>query len=162
MLTPGREVEVTLVKQLRPGLSYPAVVVRDDGNHAVVRAPWAGPRERDAGYVRFERGDVWTEHFWRDRWYSVKEIHDAEGGLKGWYCDVARPARVDEDRVTVHDLELDLWLSGDRQTLLRLDEDEFVASGLPERDPGTAARARAALDELEELARAGLDELLAA
>lgn len=162
MLTPGSEVEVTLVKQLRPGLSYPAVVLRDDGTHAVVRAPWAGPTERDAGYVRFERGDVWTEHFWRDRWYSVKEIHDADGHLKGWYCDVARPARVDDDRVTVHDLDLDLWLSGDRQTLLRLDEDEFVASGLPERDPGTAARARAALDELETLARAGLDELLAA
>ncbi|MFF0724000.1 DUF402 domain-containing protein [Streptomyces sp. NPDC004134] len=162
MLTPGREVEVTLVKQLRPGLSYPAVVVRDDGNHAVVRAPWAGPKERDAGYVRFEQGDVWTEHFWRDRWYSVKEIRAADGRVKGWYCDVARPARVEEDRVTVHDLELDLWLSGDRQTLLRLDEDEFVASGLPEHDPGTAARARAALDELEELARAGLDELLAA
>ncbi|AZM44762.1 DUF402 domain-containing protein [Streptomyces sp. WAC 06738] len=162
MLTPGREVEVTLIKQLRPGLSYPAVVVRDDGNHAVVRAPWAGPKERDAGYVRFEQGDVWTEHFWRDRWYSVKEIRAADGRIKGWYCDVARPARVEEDRVTVHDLELDLWLSGDRQTLLRLDEDEFVASGLPERDPGTAARARAALDELEELARTGLDELLAA
>ena len=162
MLTPGHEVEVTLVKQLRPGLSYAAVVLRDDGDHAVVRAPWAGPKERDAGYVRFEQGDVWTEHFWRDRWYSVKEIHAADGRLKGWYCDVARPASVEQDRVTVHDLELDLWLSGDRQTVLRLDEDEFVASGLPERDPATAARARAALDELEELARDGLDELLAA
>lgn len=162
MLTPGREVEVKLVKQQRPGLSYPAVAVRDDGEHAVVRAPWAGPPERDAGYVRFERGDVWTEHFWRDRWYSVKEIHAADGRLKGWYCDVARPARVEADRVTVHDLDLDLWLSGDRQTLLRLDEDEFAASGLPERDPRTAARARAALDELETLARAGLDDLLAA
>src|SRR5947209_4152602 len=83
--------------------------------------------------VRFEHGDQFTEHYWRDRWYSVKEVRDAAGQLKGWYCDVARPAQAAGEALIVQDLDLDLWVSPDRSTVLRLDEDEFLASGLAER-----------------------------
>lgn len=154
-LTPGGEVTVRLVKHPRPDVRYPAVVVHDDGTHAVVRAPWAGAATRDFGFVRFEAGDVFTEHYWRDRWYSVKEVRAATGSLKGWYCDVARPARVEPGALVVADLDLDLWVSADGATVLRLDEDEFEESGLTDRDPGAAARARQALDELERLAGSG-------
>ncbi|GAA3070470.1 hypothetical protein FHS39_003989 [Streptomyces olivoverticillatus] len=153
-LTAGESVTVRLVKGGRTKVRYPAVVVRDDGTHAVVRAPWAGAGSRDFGFVRFEEGDVFTEHYWRDRWYAVMEVRDAAGALKGWYCDVARPAEIGEE-VVVEDLDLDLWLSADAATVLRLDEDEFDASGLAERDRDAAASARRALDELEALARAG-------
>jgi len=85
--------------------------------------------------------------------HSVKEVRAANGGLKGWYCDVARPAVVGDGTLVVEDLDLDLWVSADRRTILRLDEDEFAASGLSERDPAAGAKARAALDELERLAR---------
>ena len=44
--------------------------------------------------------------------------------------------------------------------MLRLDEDEFAASGLAASDPEAAASAVVALDELEVLGRAGLIELL--
>lgn len=151
-LPPGSEVTVVLLKDPRPGIDYPATVLGDDGDHVVVRAPWAGPSSRDFGFVRFGDGDVFTEHYWRDRWFSVKEVRDAAGGLKGWYCDVTRPARVEAGRLLVQDLDLDLWLSADRSILLRLDEDEFAASGLAERDPAAARCAREALDELERLA----------
>lgn len=78
----------------------------------------------------------------------------ADGTLKGWYCDVARPAVVEAPHsLVVQDLDLDLWLSADRDTLLRLDEDEFLDSGLDTRDPAAARHARRALDELETLAR---------
>jgi hypothetical protein len=154
-LTPGGEVTVRLIKYPRPDVRYPAVVVHDDGTHAVVRAPWAGAATRDFGFVRFEAGDVFTEHYWRDRWYSVKEVRASTGSVKGWYCDVARPARVERDGVVVEDLDLDLWVSADGATVLRLDEDEFEESGLADRDPGAAARARQALDELERLAGDG-------
>src|SRR5690606_31105445 len=117
--------------------------------------PWAGDASRDLGFVRFEHGDVFTEHYWRDRWYSVKQVHAADGALKGWYCDVTRPVRVHEGVLVAHDLDLDLWASADGRTIVRLDEEDFLASGLAERDPDAAARARAALDELERLARAG-------
>ncbi|PGH47799.1 DUF402 domain-containing protein [Streptomyces sp. Ru87] len=154
-LVPGREVTVRLDKAPRPDVRYPADVVLDDGTHVVVRAPWAGPPVRDFGFVRFERGDLFTEHYWRDRWYSVKEVRAADGTLKGWYCDVTRPARVADGVLVVTDLDLDLWQSADRRTVLRLDEDEFAESGLEQRDPAAAEAARAALDELERLARDG-------
>lgn len=153
-LTAGARVEVRLDKHPR-AVSYPATVVHDDGTEVVVRAPWAGPPVRDMGYVVFERGDLFTEHFWRDRWYAVKEVHAADGTFKGWYCDVTRPVEVTAGAIAVTDLYLDLWCSADGATVLRLDEDEFADSGLPERDPAVAARAREALDELERLARAG-------
>ncbi|MGW0548051.1 DUF402 domain-containing protein [Streptomyces altiplanensis] len=148
-------VEIALVKAGRTKIRYPASVVFDDGTHLVVRAPWAAPGVRDFGFVRFEPGDVFTEHYWRDRWYAVKEVRTADGTLKGWYCDVTRPAVVSDGRVEVEDLDLDLWLSADGSTVLRLDEDEFEASGLADRDPQAAAEARRALDALEALARRG-------
>ncbi|MGW3406905.1 DUF402 domain-containing protein, partial [Streptomyces zhihengii] len=56
----------------------------------------------------------------------------------------------------------DLWVSADGGEVLRLDEDEFAASGLAERDPDAAAAAVRALDGLELLARGeGLTGLLA-
>ncbi|OII70558.1 MULTISPECIES: DUF402 domain-containing protein [unclassified Streptomyces] len=149
------EVEVVLVKAGRVKIRYPAELLSDDGAVVTVRAAWAGDGVRDFGFVRFEPGDVFTEHYWRDRWYSVKEVRAADGTLKGWYCDVTRPAVVTAGRVVAEDLDLDLWVSADRGLVLRLDEDEFEASGLTDRDPQAAARAREALDALERTARSG-------
>ncbi len=134
-----------LVKHGRPDTIYPASLISDDGVHVVVRAPWSGPGTRDMGFVRFEDGDVFTEHFWRDRWYSIKEVHDAAGTLKGWYCDIARPAVVADGSLIVEDLYLDLWV-GAGGSIIRLDEDEFAAARL---SPEVARAAVAALDALE-------------
>ncbi|MEU6487315.1 DUF402 domain-containing protein [Streptomyces sp. NPDC046887] len=147
--------DIVLVKGGRTKIRYPAEVLSDDGDRITVRAPWAGDGVRDFGFVRFEPGDVFTEHYWRDRWYAVKEVRTADGTLKGWYCDITRPAVVDDRSVTVEDLDLDLWVSADRSRVLRLDEDEFAASGLAGRDPEAATAAVAALDALEALAHAG-------
>ncbi|MFF7900701.1 DUF402 domain-containing protein [Streptomyces sp. NPDC088817] len=149
------EVEVVLVKAGRVKIRYPGVLVSDDGTRVTVRARWASEGVRDFGFVRFEPGDLFTEHYWRDRWYSVKEVRDAGGTLKGWYCDVTRPATRSGTDLVVEDLDLDLWRSADGTDVRRLDEDEFAASGLAHTDPGAAAAALAALDELERLAREG-------
>ncbi|MFJ9798656.1 DUF402 domain-containing protein [Streptomyces sp. NPDC101145] len=151
----GDVVDVVLVKAGRTKIRYPAEVVFDDGTVLTVRAAWAGEGVRDFGFVRFEPGDVFTEHYRRDRWYSVKEVRAADGTLKGWYCDITRPADVRAAEVVVEDLDLDLWVSADRRLVLRLDENEFAASGLAERDPDAAARAVEALDALEAAARQG-------
>ncbi|RST18616.1 DUF402 domain-containing protein [Streptomyces sp. WAC05374] len=151
----ARSVDVRLVKAGRTKIRYPAEVVSDDGTLLTVRAPWAADGVRDFGFVRFEPGDVFTEHYWRDRWYAVKEVRTGEGALKGWYCDVTRPASVRGSEVVVEDLDLDLWVPADGGEVLRLDEDEFAASGLQERDPVAAAAALQALDALEALAREG-------
>ncbi|RCH65067.1 DUF402 domain-containing protein [Streptomyces sp. SDr-06] len=151
----GTLVDVVLVKAGRTKLRYPASVVSDDGTRLTVRAPWAAEGTRDFGFVRFEAGDVFTEHYWRDRWYSVKEVRDADSVLKGWYCDITRPAVLRNAELISEDLDLDLWVSADGASILRLDEDEFAESGLSESDPEAAARAVAALDELELLAKLG-------
>ncbi|WAZ20691.1 DUF402 domain-containing protein [Streptomyces cinnabarinus] len=152
---PGTRLEVVLVKGGRTKISYSAELLADDGDRIAVRAPWAGDGVRDFGFVRFEAGDVFTEYYWRDRWYSVKEVRTATGTLKGWYCDITRPATRSGTELIVEDLDLDLWRSADGTDVRRLDEDEFEESGLAERDPRAAASAVAALDELEALALTG-------
>ncbi|MGW0878870.1 DUF402 domain-containing protein [Streptomyces sp. NPDC002671] len=149
------EVEVVLVKAGRTKIRYAAQLIGDDGTRVSVRAPWAGEGVRDFGFVRFEPGDVFTEHYWRDRWYSVKEVRAADGSVKGWYCDITRPAVLSGAELVVEDLDLDLWRSADGRDVRRLDEDEFAASGLAESDPEAASAAMAALDELEALALGG-------
>lgn len=62
----------------------------------------------------------------------------------------------------MEDLDLDLWVSADGSSVLRLDEDEFAESGLATSDPEAAAQAVRALDALDDQARsaAGLSALL--
>lgn len=153
----GPTVEIALTKAGRLKIRYPAVLLSDDGTHLTVRAAWARETVKDFGFVRFAPGDVFVEHYWRDRWYAVKEVRSADGALKGWYCDVARPAVVHDENgqvsVEVEDLDLDLWRSADGRSVLRLDEDEFAESGLAARDPEAAAEALRTLDALELAAR---------
>ncbi|MET7909306.1 DUF402 domain-containing protein [Streptomyces avermitilis] len=156
------QVEVVLVKSGRTKIRYPAELLHDDGTRVTVRAPWAGDGVRDFGFVRFEPGDVFTEYYWRDRWYAVKEVRDGRGALKGWYCDITRQATLVGAELVVEDLDLDLWRSADGTAVLRLDEDEFAASGLAASDPRAAAAAENALDTLELLAREGDFEALLA
>ncbi|MGH2417911.1 MAG: DUF402 domain-containing protein, partial [Candidatus Limnocylindria bacterium] len=152
MLAAGDHASVRIVKQHHPDIRYDVVVLADDGNHILVTAPWVEPKARDVGFAIFEPGDTFMEHYWRDRWYSVKEVRSSDGGVKGWYTDIARPARVEGGVIVYEDLELDLWVSGDRTTILRLDEDEFEASGLEQADPEAARQARDAFGRLADLA----------
>ena len=155
-----RLLDVVLVKSGRTKIRYPAELLHDDGTRITVRAPWAGAGVRDFGFVRFEPGDVFTEHYWRDRWYAVKEVRDARGVRKGWYCDITRPATVSGGELVVEDLDLDLWRSADGEDVRRLDEDEFAASGLATSDAAAATAALDALDTLELVARRGDFETL--
>ncbi|MGA5899710.1 DUF402 domain-containing protein [Streptomyces venetus] len=156
--------DVVLLKAGRLKIRYTGELLADDGTRVAVRAAWAGDGVRDFGFVRFEPGDVFTEYYWRDRWYAIKEVRSATGALKGWYCDITRPAVLPHARtggtpigpeLVVEDLDLDLWVSADGTDVRRLDEDEFDDSGLARTDPEAAAAARSALDELESLARGG-------
>ncbi|GAA4546169.1 DUF402 domain-containing protein [Streptomyces collinus] len=147
--------DVVLVKAGRTKIRYTGELLTDDGTRLAVRAAWAGSGVRDFGFVRFEPGDVFTEYYWRDRWYAIKEVRSATGALKGWYCDITRPAVRSGPELVVEDLDLDLWRSADGLDVRRLDEDEFAESGLAETDPEAARAALAALDELESLARGG-------
>jgi len=82
--------------------------------------------------VVFRTGDRFVETYYTDRWYNIFAIHDQEDGkIKGWYCNIGKPAVIEDNVVSYVDLALDLWVSVDgKQTVL--DEDEFEALALNE------------------------------
>ena len=143
-----RNVRVISVRLLKPGkgetVTYEGTLLIESGGHILIHARWERAR-LELGYVTFERGDHFFEHYYTERYYTVFELRSAEGDLKGWYCNVARPAEFDGKILTSEDLELDLFVSADRQTVLTLDEDEFVARAF---DAETVEAAQAALTDL--------------
>jgi predicted RNA-binding protein associated with RNAse of E/G family len=97
-----------------------------------------------------KRGDRFIETFFSDCWYNIFEIYDVEdGSLKGWYCNVCRPAQIEDGHVYADDLALDLIVYPDGNWKI-LDEDEFRALDIPSEDQKYA---RGALDQLIDLAR---------
>ncbi|MCL4504580.1 MAG: nicotinamide-nucleotide amidohydrolase family protein [Chloroflexi bacterium] len=126
---------------------YEGEVLARDEHGVLIQATWARPAV-SLGFVTFERGDVLRESFYNDRWYNVFEIYSAQGCLKGWYADVARPARISADSLEWEDLLLDIWMNpaGELQTL---DEDEFSAAE-PDLTPLERTVARNTLDVLRQ------------
>jgi predicted RNA-binding protein associated with RNAse of E/G family len=104
----------------------------------------------DAGYVVFERNDRFVETFFADRWYNIFEIHSAQDDhLKGWYCNIVKPATFHAGAIEQIDLALDVWINPDGSSLI-LDEDEFAALEL---DAETRRQAREAVIEVLALVR---------
>jgi protein associated with RNAse G/E len=124
---------------------YEGRVLRREANAVVLEAFFNRP---DLPFmdVVLKENDRFVETFYTDRWYNIFEIYDREhGGLKGWYCNIGRPALLSDGAVSYVDLALDLWVSADgKQTVL--DEDEFNALSL---EAGDREKAIAALAELQ-------------
>ncbi len=96
------------------------------------------------------RGDRFIETFFSDRWYNTFEIYDVEDKqLKGWYCNVCRPARIENGHIYAEDLALDLIVYPDGSWRI-LDEDEFEEIEISAKD---RKHAKGALDQLIDLAR---------
>lgn len=98
--------------------------------------------------VVFKTGDRFIEHYYTDHWYNIFAIQDRDDEkIKGWYCNIGKPAVIEDGIISYVDLALDLWVSTDgKQTVL--DEDEFEALELSEE---LRAGALKGLDELKEL-----------
>lgn len=129
--------------------TYAGEVAERDATHVVIRATWPGG-PRDLGYVVFEPADRFTEWYYADQWFNIMRIGTAANdALKGWYCNITRPAHIASTVVTYDDLLLDVWVSADGACLV-LDEDEFAAAAL---DDATCAGARAGLAEVLRWAR---------
>jgi hypothetical protein len=98
--------------------------------------------------VVFRAGDRFVEFYYTDRWYNIFAVHDRDdGNVKGWYCNIGKPAVFENGTVSYIDLALDLWVSSTgKQTVL--DEDEFEALNLSEELRTGALRG---LEELKQL-----------
>ncbi len=130
----------------RVAWQYDGQVLRREADRVVLEAFF---NRDDAPFmgILLKRGDRFVETFFSDRWYNIFEIHDRDdGGLKGWYCNVGKPAAIADSQVSYVDLALDLWVAADgTQTVL--DEDEFEALGL---DEATREKALGGLDAVKE------------
>jgi protein associated with RNAse G/E len=98
--------------------------------------------------VVFKTGDRFVEYYFTDRWYNIFAIHDRDTEkIKGWYCNIGKPAVIEDGIVSYVDLALDLWVAVDgKQTVL--DEDEFEELKLNEELKTGALNG---LDELKDL-----------
>lgn len=102
--------------------------------------------------ILLRENDRFVERYYADRWYNIFAIHDKDDDrLKGWYCNVTRPAEFTRGRIAYVDLALDLLVYPDGSCLV-LDEDEFEDLQL---DQATREKARQALDQLVELVKTG-------
>ena len=123
---------------------YEGVILQRDRNHVVLEALFNRP-DMPFMDVVLKQDDRFVETFYTDRWYNIFEIYDRDDGmLKGWYCNIGKPAVIEDGLISYVDLALDLWISADgKQTVL--DQDEFVALDLDDESR------RSALHALEDL-----------
>jgi hypothetical protein len=133
--------------------SYEGELLERSETHVCIVATF-GRNDVDAGYVVFRKGDTMTEWFFSDRWFNIFRLQDVDTGLlKGWYCNITRPAVLGESVVHADDLALDVFVSPHGEVVV-LDEDEFAELDLSDHDKATALAAVEALRELV-AARAG-------
>jgi len=82
--------------------------------------------------IILKRNDRFVETFYTDKWYNIFEIYDRDDGkLKGWYCNITKPAVIQDGSVSYVDLALDLWVSANGKRTV-LDEDELEELNLNE------------------------------
>ncbi len=101
--------------------------------------------------LTFREGDRFIETYYTNRWFNIFEIHDADDDhIKGWYCNITRPARIEQGHIYAEDLALDLLVTPDGRVRV-LDEDEFEEIDLGESDRKNAL---SALEELKQWVKA--------
>ncbi|HET8911103.1 MAG TPA: DUF402 domain-containing protein [Ktedonobacteraceae bacterium] len=147
---------ITVVKLNPAGeklISYTGEVRQRLATEVVLDATWT-MAARELGYTTFEPGDHFIEYYYSDRWYNIFEIADSTGERKGWYCNIAEPARFSENQIEQVDLLLDVWVTPAGEPLV-LDEDEFAAAqGLSDYQ---RQQARQALQEILLFIARGVD-----
>lgn len=126
---------------------YDGEVLERDEKHVTLEA-FFNREDMPFMNITLKRNDRYVETYYFDRWYNIFEIYDRDDhNLKGWYCNITRPAQIADGRISYEDLALDLWVTpGGKQTVL--DEDEFAALQI---DEATRTKARQALAELAAL-----------
>src|SRR5687767_7343726 len=126
-------------------VQYEGDVIRRDEN-AITLEAFFERDDMEFMNIVLKKGDRFVETFYTDRWYNVFEIYDRDDEtLKGWYCNIGKPAVIEEDVISYIDLALDLWVAPDG-TQVVLDEDELDALNL---DDSLKQKVFTALRELQ-------------
>src|SRR6266487_3677643 len=132
-----------------PSYVWEGRLVERNGGLIVLEAYFARDR-RDLGYVVFERGDLFVEFYYLDRWYNVFQIYSKDGALKCWYCNITKPATLCDGELRFVDLAIDLFAYPDGSSL-PLDVEEFEELAVKLYSPMDTIQARAAFEEVRAL-----------
>ena len=133
-------------------LCWPASILQHTPEFLQVEARFSHSDRLQLDYAVFERGDRFVEWFFTARWFSIYQIFGVtDNRLKGWYCNVTRPAQLVSGEIHTVDLALDLWVAPDGSQQV-LDADEFAGLQLNASDQ---VQAHKALAELQSMAQSG-------
>jgi protein associated with RNAse G/E len=120
--------QVIRISKRNPGnvetWSYPGELLHIDESRIIVQA-YFDRDTIDVHGLTLHRGDRFVEYYYFDRWFNIFEIYDrSNDDLKGWYCNISKPAEFDGQEIRYIDLALDVIIFplGD---YLVLDWDEF-------------------------------------
>jgi uncharacterized protein len=123
---------VTVIKLNAQGKEtwrYQGRLLAQDASSVILEA-YFDREDLDLHGMRLVKGDRFIETYYSDRWYNVFEIHAHDDDrLRGWYCNIARPAHISGSTISYVDLALDLLVFADGRQIV-LDEDEFAALNL--------------------------------
>jgi len=126
--------------------SYTGVVLRCDEHQVVLEARFNRP-DTPFYEIMLKQNDRIIETFYADRWYNIFEIHDRDDDqIKGWYCNLGRPAQLKPGVISYVDLAIDLLVYPDGRQVV-LDEDEYALLPL---EPADQVQVYAALGELQQ------------
>lgn len=144
--------QIVVIKKDADGIEkwrYPGRILVRDAASVLIEAIFT-KGDMDYFGIVFAKGDRFLERYFSNRWYNIYELHDKnDGTLKGWYCNVTRPAVISDGVIAYEDLALDLLVYPDGSQLV-LDEDEFDELDL---DVDEKKQALKALAELRTLFR---------
>ena len=120
--------EITVSKRNEHNLEtwrYKAQLLEDKNGRIVLEATFDREDTSLHGML-LAKGDRFIETYYTNRWYNIYEIHAVNNDqLRGWYCNVGKPANFDGHTLSYVDLALDLLVFPDGKQII-LDEDEFA------------------------------------
>lgn len=123
---------------------YMAKRIRRGDNYILLEARYNREDSIFLG-INLKKNDRFKEVFFDDSWFNIFEIHDRDDDrLKGWYCDICKPAKISEVEVTYVDLAIDLFVFPDGKFEV-MDEKEFNSLDI---DEDTRMQAKKSLDYL--------------
>jgi hypothetical protein len=138
---------LTLTKIGHDGLSrltYSGELIHSDATVWIARCVWDGADGVAIGPEHLNHGDLMLEYYYPAQWFNILAVYEPAGRLKGWYCNIAYPPKLESDTIVWHDLALDLMVLPDGACHL-LDEDEFAEMDLSAVDRAAALDAMVTL-----------------
>lgn len=137
---------ITITKNDHNGktaFEYPMQIVEQGADWICLEGHFNISKSYDLGVFTIETGDRSVEWFYSNRYYNIFRLYRGDSDqLKGFYCNITRPAIITTTTVTADDLALDILVSPTGEIVLH-DEDEFKALNL------TADERKHALEAVE-------------